>query len=243
MPRFRDRSHMRLTIIIQLLPHCNVSFKMLSESLKSRQITHTANLIPWFVRQPRRIRIGDLFNTSKPIDLSYQLTLLSRPTPPVKKNINSCLSISFLALQIHQCIRHLNRNHGLTLEGLSREQRKTVACLFQTVTDKCYNTNYKWNVQSSISNDVPDAWTLYYKRKKEKKKTITTEPYLCHTNSRVNFKLKKHARKFSRDDYLSLMEIKKRFTNHTREYWYMGSMLGKSVIEKKSTEPCCAMGR
>ena len=38
------------------------------------------------------------------------------------------------------------------------------------------------------------------------------------------------------------MDIWNRLTNHTREYWYMGSMLGRSVVEKKSTEPCSATG-
>ena len=33
------------------------------------------------------------------------------------------------------------------------------------------------------------------------------------------------------------MELRKRLMNQEREYWYMGSMLGRSVMEKKSTEP------
>ncbi len=37
--------------------------------------------------------------------------------------------------------------------------------------------------------------------------------------------------------YLSDIELRKRLTNQAREYWYMGSMLGRSVVEKNSTEP------
>ena len=43
--------------------------------------------------------------------------------------------------------------------------------------------------------------------------------------------------------YLSAMELWKRLTNQTSEYWYIGSILGKSVVEKNSTEPCSATGR
>lgn len=32
--------------------------------------------------------------------------------------------------------------------------------------------------------------------------------------------------------YLSWMELMKRLTNQVSEYWYMGSMLGRSAIEK-----------
>ena len=34
----------------------------------------------------------------------------------------------------------------------------------------------------------------------------------------------------------------KRLTNQASEYWYMGSMLGRSVMEKKRTEPWAATG-
>ena len=37
--------------------------------------------------------------------------------------------------------------------------------------------------------------------------------------------------------YLSEIELRKRLTNHAKEYWYMGSMLGRSVVEKNNTEP------
>lgn len=30
--------------------------------------------------------------------------------------------------------------------------------------------------------------------------------------------------------------------NHGSEYWYMGSMLAKSAMEKNNTEECCAIG-
>lgn len=43
--------------------------------------------------------------------------------------------------------------------------------------------------------------------------------------------------------YLSAIEMWKRLTNHTREYWYIGSMFGRSVVEKKRTDPCSATGR
>ena len=33
-----------------------------------------------------------------------------------------------------------------------------------------------------------------------------------------------------------------RLTNHVREYWYIGSILGKSAIEKKRIDECLAMG-
>ena len=38
------------------------------------------------------------------------------------------------------------------------------------------------------------------------------------------------------------MEFKKRLTYHVKEYWYMGSIFGKSVIEKNNTEAWAAMG-
>lgn len=42
--------------------------------------------------------------------------------------------------------------------------------------------------------------------------------------------------------HLSLMEMWNRLTNQANEYWYMGSMLGRSVMEKKSTDPWAATG-
>ena len=38
------------------------------------------------------------------------------------------------------------------------------------------------------------------------------------------------------------MEFTKRLTNQAREYWYMGSILARSVIEKKRMEEWIAMG-
>ena len=38
------------------------------------------------------------------------------------------------------------------------------------------------------------------------------------------------------------MELMKRLTNHDREYWYIGSMLARSAMEKNSTEEWIAMG-
>jgi len=38
------------------------------------------------------------------------------------------------------------------------------------------------------------------------------------------------------------MEFTNKFTNQVREYWYMGSMLARSVMEKKRMEECTAMG-
>lgn len=38
------------------------------------------------------------------------------------------------------------------------------------------------------------------------------------------------------------MELRKRLTNQVSEDWYMGSMFGRSVIEKNSTEACAAIG-
>ena len=43
--------------------------------------------------------------------------------------------------------------------------------------------------------------------------------------------------------YLSWMDIMQRLTNHVSEYWYIGSMLGKSAIEKNKIEECLAIGR
>lgn len=41
---------------------------------------------------------------------------------------------------------------------------------------------------------------------------------------------------------LSCMELRNRLTNQVREDWYIGSMFGKSVMEKNSTDACAAIG-
>ena len=38
------------------------------------------------------------------------------------------------------------------------------------------------------------------------------------------------------------MEFTNRLMNHGSEYWYIGSMLPRSAMEKNSTEECCAIG-
>ena len=38
------------------------------------------------------------------------------------------------------------------------------------------------------------------------------------------------------------MELTKRLMNQVREYWYMGSMLARSEMEKKRMEECTAIG-
>jgi len=43
-------------------------------------------------------------------------------------------------------------------------------------------------------------------------------------------------------DVTFLMASSNRFTNQTKEYWYMGSMLASSEILKKSTATCRATG-
>ena len=43
--------------------------------------------------------------------------------------------------------------------------------------------------------------------------------------------------------HLSLMELMKRLTNHAREYWYIGSMLAMSEVQKNRTDPWAATGR
>lgn len=37
------------------------------------------------------------------------------------------------------------------------------------------------------------------------------------------------------------MDMPKRLMNHVREYWYIGSMLAKSAMEKKRIVLCTAM--
>lgn len=43
--------------------------------------------------------------------------------------------------------------------------------------------------------------------------------------------------------HLSCMDMTKRLTNQMREYWYIGSMLGRSAMEKNKMEECLAIGR
>ena len=38
------------------------------------------------------------------------------------------------------------------------------------------------------------------------------------------------------------MEFTNRLINHGSEYWYIGSMLARSAMEKNRTEECCAIG-
>ena len=38
------------------------------------------------------------------------------------------------------------------------------------------------------------------------------------------------------------IELTNRFTNQVSEYWYMGSMLARSVMEKKRMEEWTAIG-
>lgn len=51
-----------------------------------------------------------------------------------------------------------------------------------------------------------------------------------------------HSTHTSNYTYLSEMELRKRLTNQASEYWYIGSMLGRSVVEKNNTEPWLATG-
>lgn len=47
----------------------------------------------------------------------------------------------------------------LTWGCCSITQRRREACLFQTVTDTRYSTDYKWNGHSSNAIDAPGSWT------------------------------------------------------------------------------------
>lgn len=38
------------------------------------------------------------------------------------------------------------------------------------------------------------------------------------------------------------IEFTNRLINHGSEYWYIGSMLAKSAMEKNRTDECCAIG-
>ena len=65
---------MWLTIIVQLFPQADILLKVLSKLLEDRQVAHTANLIPGFVRQPGCVRIGELYTIMMALQLLDKAT-------------------------------------------------------------------------------------------------------------------------------------------------------------------------
>lgn len=77
-------------------------------------------------------------------------------------------------------------------------------------------------------------------QKKTIKKELLAKKTLKMHLRVVGFRLAK--REKAGITYLSWMELRNKLTNQVREYWYIGSMFGKSVIEKNNTEACAAIG-
>lgn len=65
---------------------------------------------------------------------------------------------------------------------------------------------------------------------------------ICRHNNPLSARSCDGHRQNQRDTNLSCMELRNRLTNQVREDWYIGSMFGRSVMEKNSTDACDAIG-